>query len=354
MEKSILNKSQSRYTCYDFLRVILVILVVLGHGTYYNIVTPFGGIHYSAMMNKALISDTLFHEHVNNLKEFIYTFHMPAFVALSGSLFALKNEKNIDSFIKKKAKRLLIPFIVVWLFWNFPLKYITGYYKGIGICKIFLQIIFPSSVYLWYLECLFIVSILMFLIKNLNFRMQFTIVIGTYILGIILYNNEYMMHFLGDPLYYLVWYWFGYKIEDIIRWMKEKKIWNDITILIVFLVICSSYILNPKIKNDFFDLATMHFLFPGLMIVVLNYVVRRVKLKNGYLYTMSSYGFGIYLYSDPLNYIILYLTFKWFGINVFGSEIGSAIIYFCRIFLTPVVAITITCILKKNNMKYLY
>ena len=30
----------------DILRIILVVLVVIGHGTYYNITTKFGGINY--------------------------------------------------------------------------------------------------------------------------------------------------------------------------------------------------------------------------------------------------------------------------------------------------------------------
>lgn len=30
----------------DILRIILVALVVIGHGTYYNITTKFGGINY--------------------------------------------------------------------------------------------------------------------------------------------------------------------------------------------------------------------------------------------------------------------------------------------------------------------
>lgn len=73
----------------DILRIILVALVVIGHGTYYNITTKFGGINYGTMMSDASISDTMFHKITSILTNFIYTFHMPAFIALSGSLFSL-------------------------------------------------------------------------------------------------------------------------------------------------------------------------------------------------------------------------------------------------------------------------
>lgn len=88
---------------------------------------------------------------------------MPVFIALSGSLFAIGKTLKASAFIIKKAKRLLIPFFVVWLCWNMPIKYLTGYYNGVSIGRAFEQMIFPSSVYLWYLECLFCVFILAYL-----------------------------------------------------------------------------------------------------------------------------------------------------------------------------------------------
>ena len=100
----------------DILRIILVILVVIGHGSYYDIITKYGGIKYGQMMELASISDTLFHRLVNSLTRFIYTFHMPLFIALSGSLFVLKKDLSTMEFIKAKAKRLLVPFLLYGFF----------------------------------------------------------------------------------------------------------------------------------------------------------------------------------------------------------------------------------------------
>ena len=91
-------------------------LVVIGHATYYDIITPFGGIHYGMIMTELGIQDTCFHVLASELTNFIYTFHMPVFIALSGSLFAIGKRVKADAFLKKKAKRLLIPFFAFGYF----------------------------------------------------------------------------------------------------------------------------------------------------------------------------------------------------------------------------------------------
>ena len=103
---------------YDLLRSLLVVLVVIGHGTYYNIVTKFGGIYYADIMKEQNVGQPVFYKLVSLLTGFIYTFHMPVFIALSGSIYALATERTYSSLVFQKAKRLLIPFIVTWFVWN--------------------------------------------------------------------------------------------------------------------------------------------------------------------------------------------------------------------------------------------
>ena len=86
------------------MRNLLVILVVIGHATYYDIITPFGGIQYGMLMEEAGIQDTLFHSLTSELTNFIYTFHMPVFIALSGSLFAIGKKLEARAFIIKKRR----------------------------------------------------------------------------------------------------------------------------------------------------------------------------------------------------------------------------------------------------------
>lgn len=291
----------------DILRIILVILVVIGHGSYYDIITKYGGIKYGQMMELASISDTLFHRLVNSLTRFIYTFHMPLFIALSGSLFVLKKDLSTMEFIKAKAKRLLVPFFVVWLFWNLPIKYLTNYYDGVDVKGILLQMIFPASVYLWYLECLFFVFVIAHFICKMKIENQIMIVGISYIIGIVLYRKLDQYHVLGDPLYYLFWFYIGYRIENIISCLKRKKIWEKFPILVIFIVSCLLYIVNRVIKVKLVDLISTYLIYPFLMLFVLNYVVRHIKIDKSIAKKMSDYGFGIYLYAEPLNYLFLFL-----------------------------------------------
>lgn len=88
----------------DLLRIILVVLVVILHGTYYDITTKYGGINYGYLMAQSMVADTIFHKSVSCLSEFIYTFHIPVFISLSGSLFAFIKDKGIKSLIRKRLR----------------------------------------------------------------------------------------------------------------------------------------------------------------------------------------------------------------------------------------------------------
>lgn len=75
----------------DILRIILVALVVIGHGTYYNITTKFGGINYGTMMSDASISDTMFHKITMHFNKFyLYISYASIYSAIWKSFFIEK------------------------------------------------------------------------------------------------------------------------------------------------------------------------------------------------------------------------------------------------------------------------
>ena len=102
----------SRITYIDALKGMAIILVVWGH-----------------ILDKSLLDGTV------PLYKWIYSFHMPLFIFLSG-LFAYKGMEHITwqntaAFIKKKAARILLPFITIGglyslLIENNPLAVYTG------------------------------------------------------------------------------------------------------------------------------------------------------------------------------------------------------------------------------------
>lgn len=217
-----------------------------------------------------------------------------------------------------------------------------------------LQLIFPSCVYLWYLECLFLVFVIASFVCKLETKKQIVIVSFCWCIGVILYKGLDQYHVLGDPLYYLLWFYLGYRLENMIEWLKKHNIWKDSSILCLFGLVCLSFIVDKIVKIHFFHFLSSYIVCPFFMLIVLNYIVRHIKINGRAIKSLSDYGMGIYLYAEPLNYLFLFWFYRFCGIEFFGSEFGAAIIYFSRIVITPIIAIGITWILKKFNLKYLY
>lgn len=213
--------------------------------------------------------------------------------------------------------------------------------------------IFPSCVYLWYLECLFCVFILAYFICRQNKKIQITIVALFWFVGLLLYRKYDQYHFLGDPLYYLLWFYVGYRIEDIIRWCKKNKFWNSLYALALVLIVILFYAISMIWQIKIIGAVCRYIVNPLFMLLAINYFARTIKGGRVQQF-FSSYSFGIYLYAEPLNYWLLYEFSKHMGIFFFGTEIGAATIYLSRIIITPIIAICITWVLKKLQIKYLY
>lgn len=299
------------------------------------------------------VSFPIFYKLANFLNVFIYTFHMPVFIALSGSIFALK-EYSFGQLISKKCKRLLIPFFVVWIFWNLPIKYFTGYYDNISIIGMLKQMIFPSCVYLWYLECLFFVFVLAYFVRKVKLCHQILAVITCYLIGLFIFKKYGDYLFLGDPLYFLFWFYVGFKVKDLIGVFKNMNLWNTRTAIALFIFHVLVFIIGFGLHIKLLQAFSMYLLGPFSMILILNYAAKRINLTSKYVKTASDYSLGIYLYAEPINYLLLYLFCTYAGINYFGTETGSIVIYFSRIIVSVTVAIIITALLRKLKLTYLH
>lgn len=114
----------------------------------------------------------------NEIRKYIYTFHLPLFFCISGYLFSVKKYNTFAQFLKAKSKALLIPYLVFSLFnyvfyLNFsrfantvaenPLKPLLGIFIGVRgtewtIC----------NGTLWFILALFISEILLYSIIRLT------------------------------------------------------------------------------------------------------------------------------------------------------------------------------------------
>lgn len=346
----------------DIIRILLVILVVIGHAEFYEITTPFGGLHVQSAMNSSGIADTFSHRWISKLCEFIYCFHMPAFIGVSGILFAqqMKNQKwkSLKQLAINKAQRLWIPFLCVWLFWNLPVKYLSGYYKDVSIGKCLLQMLFPNRVYLWYLSALFFIFLITYLLyRYVKNPILILLLSGIFwILGIRLSMSGNLYIPLGNPFRYVIWFTIA------------PYIWNGIKscekYFLKILLFLSSFLLLIVIWHRFCYSQWYYYLkdsilaFLGLImiysfaILLGSYIDHKKENLSSLISMISGYSFGIYLYAEPLNYLILHIFEQTNGISCFGNEKISLLIIGLRIFITPLIAVFIVKLLKRIPLPF--
>ena len=146
MEKKVIRE-------YEMMRVVLTLLVILSHCQYFRILTPYGGVDFLHPGSGGLMMFRL----LNLVCRMIYSFHMAAFIALSGALFRRSCERrpgmSFESLTVSKAKRLLIPFVTVTLFYVFPLKLAAGYWvfspgllRDVSVGQLLLQGLLPQVI----------------------------------------------------------------------------------------------------------------------------------------------------------------------------------------------------------------
>ncbi|MEG1998528.1 MAG: acyltransferase family protein, partial [Bacteroidales bacterium] len=195
---------EKRYNNIDISKGIGIFLVVYGH---------FGGI---PNLNPSYFSV---------LYQFVYTFHMPLFMALSGFLFGklFSEDFSYKSFIIKKAKRLIIPYITYSLL-LFIIKYAAGFFVTLkyplllndAIYFILVQPNIGFASFLWFIYTLFLIFCIVPFFKKIN---------HLFIISLILYFIPFPPYFcIGLVAKYLIYFTIGiYMYRYILSDKKTKR-----------------------------------------------------------------------------------------------------------------------------------
>ena len=139
---------------YEYLRVWLTLLVLLGHSGSLAITS----MDFTVNINPYSESGVYVRTFMTFVINVIYSFHMPAFMMLSGSIFALTfcYSKRVR-WRQKRVVRLLIPFFGVAFFFLLPVRILVGYYGSSidYVHIIFNDILLAKDInYLWSLLAL--------------------------------------------------------------------------------------------------------------------------------------------------------------------------------------------------------
>jgi fucose 4-O-acetylase-like acetyltransferase len=167
------------------------------------------------------------------LHNFIYSFHMPLFMFISGLLFANKNygQPGLDyaKYVSSRFKRLLVPYIVISTL-TFPIKAVLSKFAvrpvDLSLIAYIKSIIYPFSnpiFFYWFLPTLFAVSllapILVRLIQGKN-RAFFLVAITAALIALNIYNPFHSLLFnIKGIAGYLIYFWSG-----CVFWVVKDKI----------------------------------------------------------------------------------------------------------------------------------
>lgn len=341
---------------YNILKFFAIILVVLSHSTYYKIISNYGGIDYQVLINNNF--SLLLYTGFDKIREVLYYFHMPMFMALSGTFYYLqvKNSKwtSFNMLYKNKVKRLLIPFIIFSALYTLPLKYFSNYFENITLIRaISGQVFLLGNSHLWYLYALFIIFLLAYYIL----RRGTNIFTYSILYFIHLISFKLTLTLIGAPLQYFFWFSIGFLFES-----KREK-WNDrvlknnwitillgfsfITIVLVYTSIKGEYRLISKFLLDI--LAILGSLFVYNISFLMSKYTTIENSKFCKLIVMN--GLGIYIFSDTLNYFILHVIYL-FGGDFMFSPIGVVSLVIIRFVVTLSGGLLITIIFKKVFKNY--
>lgn len=214
-----------------------IILVVFGHVYYHNV--PLGYTY---------------------IRTFIYSFHMPLFMFVSGFLAYISmaniKQESFFNFALRRFDRLLVPFFIIAIFVA-SAKYIFGQYmnvnKQVNELEDFFRIVYNTerspALFVWYLFVVFVYSIFVRLVSSIKYFIVFNIILGIILHAIWLYtrfnsiNIDYL--YIDRICMYYIFFSIGLMAA------KYNKIWIKIaSLLIIPCCLTFVYIMMNPLGSD--------------------------------------------------------------------------------------------------------
>ncbi len=253
------------------------------------------------------------------INTFIYIFHMPLFMCLSGYLYGkytkIKNCNEYVKFIKKKAINLGLPYVVFYVTYvliNMFFSNQVNSQKGIDdILNIATNPIAPF----WYLYELFFIFLLIPIIQKIlkeNHRKILLLLVFAHVLGIFFNTHIYV---INQFMIYAIYFYIGVILVNSKKEMKNTKM-NILIFVLLALIYC--YIKKNNLLNTHL-LRIVNFVLAIYGIIVSIEIFKKyykkfekIKICN----TIAKYTFPIYLMHTTFSAGIRIALLK-IGINNF-------------------------------------
>ena len=350
---NILEEKKRNFVELDILRVLATLLVVLGHCSYTSMPNA---VTIGVVLNDTPMLHETIYTFFEKMTDVIYSFHMPLFFALSGMCYALNEhtEYSLNKFIWKKMQRLLIPFVLVGTLYMVPVYWLAEFYisqEEVLLAETkFLKLEIWG--HLWFLPAL-LENFMAFRILRQIFPKSITplmlFAFFCYFGGI-----NYFWNLLGGtsdpyriafPLKHFIWFVSGYIVYK--KQDSVKEYLKSYSTSAMFLISLTVFLINVKWQflPDIFCTAS-----GCITAYLLAFCLTKTGITNSSVYSiLLKYNFSIYLFHDPLNYLIIHDFSKWHWIETFPmlaatSFVGMRTIGVC------LASVFIAYILKKSRV----
>lgn len=334
-----------KYENISFLKTVMMLIIVLYHSMLF-----FGG-EWFTYVEPVYNGNNLYY-----IAQWMNTFHIQTFTMASGFLFYyLKKEKKKynkpKEDIKKRVKRLLIPYIFVSLLWAIPIGYYFFKYSIKEIINKYLLMVAPSQ--LWFLIMIFMVFLFFEIfgdkikisLKNLIIMYITTTIIG---FSLSYLNIEYFQ--IAKSVRYILYFYLGeyiYTNKDKLNAKKTLIMILASMILYVGLLYANS--LNIKILHygtkmiepivSILEVSTIYYI---CTILVENKIIKTNKIYK----ILEDNSFGIYLFHQQIIYFMIIL------LNGVVHPIIQALLSFA---ISLSISLLMSMLLKKSKvLKFIF
>lgn len=297
--------NNSKLVDLEVVKVLTTLLVIIGHVfTNYapgGLVQPYYGNEYFALG-----------------VSYIYSFHMPLFMAVSGAVYyhvrvELGKYNCFRMYITNKAKRLLLPYCFFSLFIVFPTLYVLEAVEGNSI-KFFLvnYVLALNPRHLWFVLCLFWIFLVIRLLDTYIQKYKCMSLIICYGLSFVS-NYIPSLLLLGPVCRYLVYFYIGYLFmahkEDVGKYIKVRYMGLAFLVNVFFVNQAADSVIGVFLLKEIAALAGMFAFY------VLSVQVAATSFSNTeYFISLSKNSYGIYLFHPCIIYLTLYVS-KDYAVN---------------------------------------
>lgn len=312
----------------DFLKGLAIFLVVYGHS-----------IQYCMDNNQDFFQNPIF--------KFIYSFHMPLFMLISGYLYSSSIQKrNSKDLILIRFKQLIIPAIA----WYSIYTMVTAIFKDTDIVSGIINYLKGIPYQFWFLFTLFYLSIIS-IVVNKYFNDRPIYYIALYMILLIIPDKLNIQYLKFMYPYFLIGYYYR----------KHKEIFDEYKTILFKVSIIMFIILILGWKKEFYIYTTGMSLYnvniiEKIFIICYRYIIGLIGSiviigLSDKLYKFDKYKIFSKLGKHTLEIYIIQ-SYIMIGLDKLTININNT--YFYNLIFTPIIAISVIMIclaVKKAILK---